>query len=333
MDRTDCRLLSLDGASGRTVDLNFTDLADLLKPGDLLVLNDTRVIRARLYGHKQSGGHIELLIERILDSRRALAQIRASKALRTGSIVDLQSGAEAFQAVVQERRGEFYVLRFSAPVTGIMQHEGHVPLPPYINRHDTAVDTERYQTVYARRSGAVAAPTAGLHFDHGLLNRLRGQGVETAFLTLHVAAGSFQPMRVTDVREHRMHPESVEVAPAVCERIAHAHARGARVVAVGTTVVRALETAASSGELKPFAGDSSLFIYPGYRFRVVDAMVTNFHLSGSTLLMLVCAFAGTAYTLAAYAHAIERGYRFYSYGDAMFLTPCATAVADYAHEV
>ncbi len=331
--RTDCRLLSLEGVSGDIADLMFMDIVDLLKPDDLLVLNDTRVVPARLYGHKQSGGRIELLIERIIDPMCALTQIRASKALTPGSMIHLQSRAGAIEAVVNERHGDFYVVRFSTPVTEIMQREGHVPLPPYIKRRDTSVDAERYQTVYARRSGAVAAPTAGLHFDCALLKQLRARGVDTAFLTLHVGAGSFQPLRVNDVRQHRMHPERVEVPSVVCERIARARARGARVVAVGTTVVRALETAAASGELRPFAGDSRLFIYPGYRFRVIDAMITNFHLPGSTLLMLVCAFAGTAHTLAAYAHAIERRYRFYSYGDAMFLTPCAINLADNADEV
>jgi S-adenosylmethionine:tRNA ribosyltransferase-isomerase len=331
--RTDCRLLSLDGASGEITDLKFMDIVDLLKPDDLLVLNDTRVVPARLYAHKQSGGRIELLIERIVDPVCALTQIRASKALKPGNVIYLKSGAEEIKAVVNERHGDFFMVRFSAPVTEIMQREGHVPLPPYIKRRYTSVDSERYQTVYARRSGAVAAPTAGLHFDHALLKRLRNQGVQTAFLTLHVGAGSFQPIRVTDIRQHRMHPEWVEVPPALCERIARTRERGARVVAVGTTVVRALETAAASGELQPFAGDSRLFIYPGYRFRVIDAMITNFHLPGSTLLMLVCAFAGTAHILAAYAHAIERRYRFYSYGDAMFLTPCANILAEDAHEV
>ncbi len=331
--RTDCRLLSLNGASGDMADLKFMDILGLLKRDDLLVLNDTRVVPARLYGHKQSGGRIELLVERVIDPLSALTQIRANKALKPGSLIHLQSGAEAVEAVVKQRTGGFYMVRFSAPVTEIMQREGHVPLPPYIKRHDTSVDAERYQTVYARCSGAVAAPTAGLHFDRALLKRLRAQGVDTAFLTLHVGAGSFQPLRVNDVRQHRMHPEWVEVPTLLCERITRARARGARVVAVGTTVVRALETAAASGELRPFAGDSRLFIYPGFRFHVIDAMITNFHLPGSTLLMLVCAFSGTSHILAAYAHAIERRYRFYSYGDAMFLTPCASSLADSAHEV
>jgi S-adenosylmethionine:tRNA ribosyltransferase-isomerase len=331
--RTDCRLLSLDGASGEIADLKFIDILDLLKPGDLLVLNDTRVVPARLYGHKQSGGRIELLIERIIDPMCARTQIRASKALKPGNIIYLQSGAEVIEAVVNERHGDFYLVRFSAPVTELMQRQGHVPLPPYIKRSSTSADSERYQTVYARRPGAVAAPTAGLHFDHALMKQLRTQGVDTAFLTLHVGAGSFQPLRVTDIRQHRMHAEWVEVPRAVCERVTRVRACGARVVAVGTTVVRALETAAASGELHPFAGDSRLFIYPGYRFRMIDAMITNFHLPGSTLLMLVCAFAGTTHTLAAYAHAIERQYRFYSYGDAMFLTPCTSELVDKVHEI
>ncbi len=331
--RTDCRLMSLDGVSGEIADLEFLAVVDLIETGDLLVLNDTRVVPARLYGRKQSGGRIELLIERIIESECALVQIRASKALKKGGILYLQDGIDGVQAVVEERRGEFYVLRFSAPVSEIMRGEGHVPLPPYITRADTAIDADRYQTVYARRAGAVAAPTAGLHFDHALLDRLRSQGVEIAFLTLHVGAGSFQPVRVDDIREHRMHPEWIEVPPELCERVARARKRGTRVVAVGTTVVRALETAAASGKLRSYTGDSKLFIYPGYRFNVVDAMITNFHLPGSTLLMLVCAFAGTSRVLSAYAHAVEQGYRFYSYGDAMFLTRGTESIADDANEI
>ncbi len=319
--RSDSRLLCLDGRSGALEDRSFPDVCDLLKPPDLLVLNDTRVSRARIYGRKSSGGRAEMLVERVLDQSRAVALIRASKTPIVGSsiVFDFRDG-EA-EATIEARDGEFFTLRFSNPVEGVMREIGHVPLPPYIKRSERSTDSERYQTVYARRPGAAAAPTAGLHFDHDLLKTLRTSGVDIAFLTLHVGAGSFQPVRVTDIRRHRMYPERVEVPAALCDRAERARARGGRVVAVGTTVVRALETAAMSGELQAFNGDSRLFIYPGHRFRGVDALITNFHLPRSTLLMLVCAFAGTERTLAAYAHAVEKEYRFFSFGDAMFVTP------------
>ena len=311
------RLLCLDGANGALHDRRFADICDLLHAGDLLVLNDTRVIPARLTGHKASGGRCEVLIERIIDGDGATAQVRASKAPRTGTRLIFQG----CQAVVEGRDGDLYRLRFDHAVMDCLTKEGHVPLPPYIQRADQALDRERYQTVYADRPGAVAAPTAGLHFDQAMLDRLVEQGVEQARLTLQVGAGTFQPVRTADIREHRMHAERVEVSEKVCEAVRRTRQRGGRVVAVGTTVVRSLESAAEGGELRSMSGETSLFIYPGYRFRVVDAMLTNFHLPRSSLLMLVSAFAGRAAVLAAYRHAVDNRYRFFSYGDAMFITP------------
>ncbi|MCZ6687596.1 MAG: tRNA preQ1(34) S-adenosylmethionine ribosyltransferase-isomerase QueA [Gammaproteobacteria bacterium] len=311
------RLLCLDGANGALHDRRFADICDLLHAGDLLVLNDTRVIPARLTGHKASGGRCEVLIERVIDGDGATALVRASKTPRTGTRLIFQG----CQAVVEGRDGDLYRLRFDHAVMDCLAKEGHVPLPPYIQRADQALDRERYQTVYADRPGAVAAPTAGLHFDQAMLDRLVEQGVEQARLTLHVGAGTFQPVRTADIREHRMHAERVEVSEKVCEAVRRTRQRGGRVVAVGTTVVRSLESAAEGGELRSMSGETSLFIYPGYRFRVVDAMLTNFHLPRSSLLMLVSAFAGRAAVLAAYRHAVDNRYRFFSYGDAMFLTP------------
>jgi len=317
--RTASRLMHLDGASGAVRDLRFTDLPSLLRAGDLLVFNDTRVIPARVHGRKDSGGRIEVLVERIRDAHRVLAQVRASKPPKPGQKLLLEGGVTA---EVRGREGEFHELAFDgeAPVAEVLERIGHVPLPPYIARPDETSDRERYQTVYARHRGAVAAPTAGLHFDAAMLAALEARGVERAFVTLHVGAGTFQPLRVDDIREHRMHAESLSVPPATCDRISAAKREGRRVVAVGTTVVRALETAARDGTIAPFEGETDIFIYPGYRFRVVDALLTNFHLPESTLLMLVCAFGGTAHVLDAYRHAVEQKYRFYSYGDAMFVT-------------
>ena len=316
--RSHSRLLCLGGASGALEEGIFQDLTAKLFPGDLLVFNDTRVIPARLFGVKTSGGKVELLVERILDEHRALVQLRASKAPRAGSRLHL---AEAFEAEVMGREGELFEVVFDdhRPLLTLLERYGHIPLPPYIERPDVEDDRSRYQTVFARRPGAVAAPTAGLHFDEPLLDRLRVRGVETAFLTLHVGAGTFQPVRVDDLREHRMHPETVTVSEDLCRRVRAARARGGRVVAVGTTVVRSLEAAASGGEAQAFQGETRLFIYPGYRFRAVDAMVTNFHLPESTLLMLVCAFGGYQHVMNAYRHAVEQGYRFFSYGDAMYI--------------
>ena len=316
--RTASRLLHLGSASGVIRDLRFTDLPSLLQAGDLLVFNDTRVIPARLFGSKESGGRIEVLIERLLDAHRVLAQVRASKPPKPGQKLMLESDVTA---VVQSRDGEFYELTFDTdkPILDILDRIGHVPLPPYIGRTDETADRERYQTVYARQRGAVAAPTAGLHFDEAMLGRLKDMGVESAFVTLHVGAGTFQPLRVDDIREHCMHAEYLRITPEVCDKINAAKKEERRVVAVGTTVVRALETAARDGSVNAFEGETDIFIYPGYRFQIVDALLTNFHLPESTLLMLVCAFGGTENVLNAYLHAVEQKYRFYSYGDAMFV--------------
>jgi len=318
-DRGASRLLCLDGISGVVTDRTFRELPDLLRPGDLLIFNDTRVIPARLFGVKASGGKIEVLVERVLAGRRVSAHIRASKAPKPGMRLHLEGGLEA---EVRSREGDLFELVFAGeqPVLSLLEQHGHIPLPPYIDRPDADEDRARYQTVYARQPGAVAAPTAGLHFDEAMLEQLRVCGVESAFVTLHVGAGTFQPVRVDELSTHPMHAEYASVSSEVCERIAAARARSGRVIAVGTTVTRSLESAAADGDLRPFAGETRLFIYPGYRFRVVDAMVTNFHLPESTLLMLVCAFAGYESVMAAYRHAVEREYRFFSYGDAMFIT-------------
>lgn len=317
-ERTGSRLLGVSGQRDEFQDMVFRDLVNLLSPGDLLVFNDTRVIPARILGRKASGGHVEILVERVLGDAQVIAQISANRAPRVGQTLHLEADVKA---VIESREQDFYRLRFSGvePVLSILKRIGRTPLPPYIKRQDVPQDRERYQTVYARHDGAVAAPTAGLHFDQPLLDSLQGRGVELAFLTLHVGAATFQPVRERNIREHKMHAERVMISTELCDRVRATHARGARVVAVGTTTVRALETAAASGILRAFSGESSLFIYPGYEFKVVDAVVTNFHLPCSTLLMMMCAFAGTERVLGAYRHAVAGGYRFYSYGDAMFL--------------
>lgn len=317
-ERSASRLLVLDGASGRSRDRMFADLPTLLNPGDLLVFNDTRVLPARLFARKETGGQAEILVERLVDARRVTAHVRASKAPRPGGRLSL-AGGEVLTVAGRED-ALFVLVSESEDVAVLLTRHGHTPLPPYIDRPDDASDRERYQTVYGRREGAVAAPTAGLHFDAAMLERLRALGVELAQVTLHVGAGTFQPVREENLDKHLMHAEWLEVSEEVCARVAAARERGGRVVAVGTTTVRSLETAAASGELRAFRGDSRLFIKPGYRFRVIDAMLTNFHLPESTLLMLVCAFAGYAPVMAAYRHAVAERYRFFSYGDAMFLT-------------
>jgi len=317
--RGDSRLLVLDGEGGGIADRHFSEIGELLRPGDLLVFNNTRVIPARLYGHKETGGQVELLLERVLDAHHALAHVRASKSPRPGTRLILEGGAEV---TVTGRREALFALDFGADqsIWQVLETVGHMPLPPYITRADRIDDRERYQTVYAERPGAVAAPTAGLHFTDALLAGLRAQGVKTAFVTLHVGAGTFQPVRVDDIAAHRMHAEWVEVPEAVVAQVAACRARGGRVIAVGTTSVRSLEAASAGGTLAAFSGDTEIFITPGYRFRSVDATITNFHLPESTLLMLVSAFAGHAHIMAAYRHAIEERYRFFSYGDAMFIT-------------
>jgi S-adenosylmethionine:tRNA ribosyltransferase-isomerase len=324
--RDQSRLLVLDGATGAIQHLQFSGLPGLLNAGDLLVMNNTRVIPARLFGRKQSGGRIEILIERILDDSRALVHMRASKSPKPGGRVvccatqDDNASAEA-EATVLARHDALFELQFDRPLLPLLQRIGHMPLPPYITREDEQLDAERYQTVYAVRDGAVAAPTAGLHFDAAMLQTLQAQGVDIAYVTLHVGAGTFQPVRADDVRDHVMHSEWIEVDADVAERVRATRSRGGRVVAVGTTSVRCLETASAGGEIAPFRGDTSIFIYPGYRFRSVDALITNFHLPESTLIMLVSAFAGRRHVMRAYQEAIEQQYRFFSYGDAMFVTP------------
>ncbi len=316
--RSASRLLALDAGSVR--DLVMRDFPSLLKAGDLLVFNDTRVIPARLHGHKASGGKVEILVERLCGESEALVQLRASKPPRIGSLINIDGADEMLE--VLGREGEFYRLRLrdGAVFEGFLNKAGHIPLPPYIHRADEPADRERYQTVFARASGAVAAPTAGLHFDAALLELIKAHGVQTATLTLHVGAGTFQPLRVDDLCDHRMHAERYEISAALCEAITQTRARNGRVVAVGTTVCRALESAAAQGELQPQAGETRLFITPGYSFKVVDALLTNFHLPESTLLMLVCAFGGQARVLDAYRHAVAQRYRFFSYGDATWLT-------------
>ena len=315
--RSDSRLLQLSPADGQLADRRFRELPDLLRAGDLLVFNDTRVIPARLHGRKESGGRVEILVERLLNDGECLAQVRASKSPRAGGRIELEDGSAV---EVLGREDAFFRLGFPrGDLSEKLQSLGHMPLPPYIEREDTGDDRERYQTVYASRPGAVAAPTAGLHFDEDILAALTARGVEQARVTLHVGAGTFQPVRCEDIEDHRMHAEYLEVSAAVCEAVERTRARGGRVVAVGTTSVRSLETAAAGGSLEPFAGDSRMFIYPGYRFRIIDGLLTNFHLPESTLLMLVCALAGREHTLAAYRHAVAERYRFFSYGDAMLV--------------
>jgi S-adenosylmethionine:tRNA ribosyltransferase-isomerase len=317
--RTASRLLHVSTAA--LADLRFTDLPSLLAPGDLLVFNDTKVIRARLFGQKDSGGQVEVLIERIVDARHALAQVRASKSPKPGTKLRL---ADAFDVTVTGRAGaaqEFFALEL--PEGGdfwqLTEAHGRLPLPPYITHAAGSDDESRYQTVFAREPGAVAAPTAGLHFDETMLAELRAQGIEQAWLTLHVGAGTFQPVRVTNIAEHRMHSERFDIPQATVDAIAATRARSGRVIAVGTTSLRALESGARSGELQAGAAETEIFITPGYRFRVVDRMITNFHLPKSTLLMLVSAFAGFDTIRTAYTHAIAERYRFFSYGDAMLL--------------
>lgn len=321
-ERTASRLLVLDGARGRLEDRTFLELADLLDPGDLLVLNDTRVLPARLHGHKASGGKVELLLERITGERRGRFQIKSSRSPPAGTTIALASGG---CATVLGREADLFELELDRALLPHLHAHGDVPLPPYIDRPPETEDAARYQTVFARKPGAVAAPTAGLHFDDRLLDALAERGIESATLTLHVGAGTFAPVRTERVEDHRLHAEWADVPSELCRRVAETQTRGGRIVAVGTTTVRALEAAASGGQLAPFAGETALFIYPGYQFRVVDGLVTNFHLSESSLLMLVAAFAGHEPTMHAYRHAVEQRYRFFSYGDAMLVWPAAAA--------
>ncbi|MDX1519270.1 MAG: tRNA preQ1(34) S-adenosylmethionine ribosyltransferase-isomerase QueA [Gammaproteobacteria bacterium] len=317
-NRGDSRLLCLDCARESISDHHFPDIRRFMKPGDTLVLNDTRVIPARMYGQKESGGQVEILLERILPESGFLAQIKASKSPKPGTRL-LIDGVPLLE--VMDREGDFFRLRLTGQqdLQGLLKAHGHVPLPPYIARDDVALDEERYQTVYASQPGAVAAPTAGLHFTGELLQQLAKDGIKTVKVTLHVGAGTFQPVRVENIEEHAMHREYYVVSEAVVDAIRDTKSAGGRVIAVGTTSLRSLESAAISGELRPASGETDLFIYPGFEFRVVDALVTNFHLPRSTLLMLVSAFAGMDLVQRAYAHAVRERYRFFSYGDAMFI--------------
>lgn len=329
-ERTKCRMLTLDGNTGELQDKIFIDLKSFLKPGDLLVFNDTKVIPARVYGQKETGGKCELLIERILNPRRALAHVRASKSPKADSKLFIGSEAEPnkYEINVLGREGALTLIECAEgfELLQILDDVGHIPLPPYIERPDEAEDRDRYQTVYSREPGAVAAPTAGLHFDNEQLQDLKDYGVNMAFVTLHVGAGTFQPVREDDVLKHHMHSEYVQLSEEVAKKVIETHKNGNRVIAVGTTAVRSLESAAnaalnrgSANEIEPFYDDTSIFIYPGYKYKVVDALITNFHLPESTLIMLVCAFAGYKNTLNAYHHAIENQYKFFSYGDCMFI--------------
>jgi S-adenosylmethionine:tRNA ribosyltransferase-isomerase len=319
-ERSASRLLVLDVAAQSRQDRLFRELPGFLRPGDLLVFNDTRVLPARLYGRKETGGAVEILIERVTGAHEAVVQLGVSKKPKEGGRIDLADGSHA---IVLGRDEGFFRLRFESPepLEKLLLKLGEMPLPPYIERHADASDMERYQTVYAREPGAVAAPTAGLHFDEALLAALRERGVEFGYVTLHVGAGTFQPVRADDISQHHMHSEWLNVGAGLIEQIRRTRAAGGRVIAVGTTVVRALESATLEGELRPFAGETRIFIFPGYRISSIDGLVTNFHLPQSTLLMLVSALAGRDYMLDAYRHAVEQRYRFFSYGDAMLILP------------
>lgn len=333
--RSSSRLLCLSGATGAMQHLNFCDVLDLLSPNDLLVFNDTRVIKARLFGLKPTGGRIELFVERVIDNRQALVMIRGAKKIKPGAEITLTHVAgmliePQIKVAVVEKQDDFFVVKFvtqNVPLTvwDILEGYGQVPLPPYIERSLTAGDEERYQSIFARRNGAVAAPTASLHFDEEVMRQIKEKNIDMAFVTLHVGAGTFQPVRVTAIERHKMHAEYMEVTEEVCAKIRATKERGGRVIAVGTTCVRCLETAAmhtgdSDECTSSFFGETAIFIYPGYKFRCVDVLITNFHLPKSTLLMLVCAFAGYDNVMRAYSEAVERKYRFFSYGDAMFVT-------------
>lgn len=330
-ERTACRMLCLDGNTGALQDKIFIDLKQFLQPGDLLVFNDTKVIPARMYGQKDTGGKCEFLIERILTPQRALSHIKASKAPKEGTTIFVGPEAEPQKYVLKVlgRQNDLFMIECDPEfeLLKILDEIGHIPLPPYIQRPDEKLDRERYQTVYSKVPGAVAAPTAGLHFDEKQLQDLKEYGVNMAFVTLHVGAGTFQPVREDDILKHHMHTEFVLLSEEVAQKVIETHKQGHRVIAVGTTAVRSLESAAAAAkkqgldqEIAPFYDDTSIFIYPGYKYQVIDALITNFHLPESTLIMLVCAFAGYKNTLNAYAHAVAERYKFFSYGDCMFIT-------------
>lgn len=331
--RSGCKMLCLESNSGVLEDKHFYDLYDLIDEGDLLVFNDTKVIPARFYGKKQTGGAVELLIERILTPNRALAHIKASKAPKAGSIIILDQG---YSISVNGREGALFDIQINEQIgfLDLLDKIGHIPLPPYIQREDQNIDKDRYQTVYSKNPGAVAAPTAGLHFDENLIERLKNKGVNIAFVTLHVGAGTFQPVREDDILKHHMHKEYVQLSKEVANLVIQTKAKGKRVIAVGTTSVRSLESAASYaqdhnlGLIDEFYNDTSIFIYPTYKYKVVDCLITNFHLPESTLIMLVCAFAGYKKTMNAYKHAVDNKYMFFSYGDSMFITKNDNALED-----
>jgi S-adenosylmethionine:tRNA ribosyltransferase-isomerase len=321
-ERRGSRLLCLEGNSGVVEHRQFSDFLDLVNPGDLLVFNNTRVIPARLFARKETGGKVEILVNRLLDNKRCFAHVRASKSPKANHRLSLDD-AGSVCLIVLGRNGELFELSTEGvDLMSLLDEFGHMPLPPYIDRADETSDQERYQTVYSKVPGAVAAPTAGLHFDDEMLSELHSRGIASAFVTLHVGAGTFQPVRADNIEDHQMHSEYIEVGQDVCDKVDEVRIKGGRVIAVGTTSVRSLESASQSGSLKPYSGMSDIFIYPGYKFHCIDAMVTNFHLPESTLIMLVSAFAGQQHIMGAYQEAVRHKYRFFSYGDAMFLTRC-----------
>jgi S-adenosylmethionine:tRNA ribosyltransferase-isomerase len=331
-ERTKSRLLCVDttkGVDGINCDLThrqFADVFELINPGDLLVFNDTKVVPARLFAKKQTGGKLEILFERMLDKKTFLAHVRSSKSPKVGSIINIAAEQDqpSVELIMKGRQGALFILEINSEleVFDLLQAYGHIPLPPYIERRDEVTDHDRYQTVYADKPGAAAAPTAGLHFDDALINALKAKGVNTAFVTLHVGAGTFQPVKVDNIFDHTMHTEWIDVSQQVVEQVRQTKKAGRRVICVGTTSVRCLESASQTGCLEAFTGDTDIFIYPGYEFKTVDSMITNFHLPKSTLLMLVSAFSGKENICSAYESAISENYRFFSYGDAMFLNPC-----------
>jgi S-adenosylmethionine:tRNA ribosyltransferase-isomerase len=323
--RQGSRMLFLDSAENNLQHQQFSDFLSHVESGDLIVFNNTKVIAARLYGQKATGGKVEVLVERLVDAYSVLAHVRASKSPKPGNQIVFSEG---FSAEMTGRDDDLFALTFNKPVLEVLDAIGHMPLPPYIDRSDTDEDKTRYQTVYADQLGAVAAPTAGLHFDEKMLEDIQTKGASIAFVTLHVGAGTFQPLRVDNIIDHKMHSEWLLVSREVCDQVIKTKTNGGRVIAVGTTSVRCLETAASSGQIVPFEGDTNIFIYPGYRFNVVDGLLTNFHLSESTLLMLVSAFSGYHSIMAAYREAVSERYRFFSYGDAMFLLRNPSAEQD-----
>ena len=320
--RSQSRLLHYSRLTKHIDHLNFSEIVDLIEPADLLVFNNTRVIPARMYGHKETGGKVEVLVERLTGAQTCLAHIRASKTPKAGSLIVLDNDESTYTVTVDGREGDLFILSSDTQHTmaDIMQDVGHMPLPPYIERSDTVEDFTRYQTVYADKPGAVAAPTAGLHFDDVLLSKLKDKGINTAYVTLHVGAGTFQPVRSENIEDHEMHFEYLEVTQDTVDKCRQTRKNGGRIIAVGTTTVRSLETASQSGQLESYAGETDIFIYPGYEFKSIDALITNFHLPESTLLMLISAFAGKDEMMACYAEAIREEYRFFSYGDAMFIS-------------